>query len=376
VVLPALMPNGGVREALRLANDLQASGVSSGCRVISLWESEPASQVAADMAPGLTVQHLSDWRPSAMRAPWQWPVLAWRFWRGPGKGLRGAFHSRKEAPPLVLTHYTTLPLALLVTRQSRWFFVQDLEWLFLKPTLVQRLAKWIILAFLRRGRVLTTNSYLKKALTEHGVDVQGVVPTWADEQFGYATASPSGGRSIDVVLVLRRGAHKWLQGYEAAIGLLSKPHKGHPPLRVAVITPDAELASRFQSRVQECLYQPQLEEMRALYARSRCLLHLSEHEGFGLPPLEAMGAGCIPICRDSGGVQTYMQGPLQSQLLPREWSVEIICEHVRKVLADTCKWQALSEASRHIFLAGLVNSENRFKVLASIMQRPIDEQPY
>ena len=368
VVLPALMPNGGVREALRLGSDLKAAGISSNCRVIGLWKPESASQVATDMAPELTVEHLSAWRPNAVRALWQWPVLAWRFWRGPGRRLREACDAGVEAPPLVLTHYTTLPFALLVGRQSRWFFVQDLEWLFLKSIPVQYVAKWIILTFLKSGRVLTTNTYLEKALLELGVDARGVIPTWADERFGLETAPLSQERSIDVVLVLRRGAHKWLQGYETAIGLLAGARANKPPLRVAVITPDAELASRFKSSVQECFYQPSLEAMRALYARSRCFLHLSEHEGFGLPPLEAMGAGCVPVCRDSGGVQTYMQGPLESQLLPQDWSVDRICDHVRDLLADADAWQSLSDAARHIFFAGLVNSDNRHGVLISTMQ--------
>ena len=84
-------------------------------------------------------------------------------------------------------------------------------------------------------------------------------------------------------------------------------------------------------------------------------MHLSEHEGFGLPPLEAMGAGCVPLCRDSGGVRAFMQpGELSALLLPASAGVEEIYSRGRALLAEDEQLRNYSRRARDVFRKGLI----------------------
>jgi len=47
------------------------------------------------------------------------------------------------------------------------------------------------------------------------------------------------------------------------------------------------------------------EELVKLYERAHLILNTSRFEGFGLPPLEAMARGTLPVLTDSGGIREY-----------------------------------------------------------------------
>jgi len=248
---------------------------------------------------------------------------------------------------MVFTHYATLPLALFVPRRQRFFFAQGLEWKFVNSNLLSLVLRKIILSIYQSGCVITTNAYLSKCLSDEGINVCLEAPIWADPEFLTHDVLQ---QSIDFVMVLRKGDCKRLDLYLRfiALGLLQN-------LKIAVITPDDEIAKLVPEKVSEVLLRPDLCAMRSIYARSACFVHLSDHEGFGLPPLEAMGAGCIPICRDSGGVRTFMlDSPAADLLFPRSMSIDDIFAHAMLVLKDP----ALNERRllvRKYFQLGLDN---------------------
>jgi glycosyltransferase involved in cell wall biosynthesis len=331
VVVPSLKVSGGIREALRLAIDLGHGGLST-C-VLSMW----ASPHPMETAVPLTM--LSDWKPRILRAAFELPVLQLRFVRW----LRA-----RQRPPvgLIFTHYATLPLALFVPRRQRYFFVQDLEWNFLGNGVLSALLRCIVMGFYRSGRVISANAYLTAQLGKEGLDVAFEAPIWAEPFFAGGGVDH---RDIDLVMVLRKGAHKRLDLYRRFIGMARQ--RG---LRIAAITPEDEIAAMVRDEVDEMVLRPNAGQMKAVYERSKCFIHLSEHEGFGLPPLEAMGSGCVPICRDSGGVRAFMEdGELSGNLLSLEMPMEAFFARVLKVIADEQAWQRLSAAARERFNAGL-----------------------
>ena len=259
----------------------------------------------------------------------------------------------------MLSHYVTYALAPFVAGERLWFFVQDLEWTFVPPRL-RGLLRRFILATLTRGRTLAANSYLAASLVRHRVPVAATIPIWASPIFSGVTDRH---RDIDIVLVMRRGAHKRI---DLARCVLALRRQHHPHVRMAVITPNDEFAEMvLDDPGVELLLRPEPEEMRALYERTRVFLLLSEHEGFGLPPLEAMGSGCVPLCRDAGGVRAYMRGVLENNLLPLSLDAGDILDRAVALSRDEPRLARLRTAARRIFEEGLERAAQRPADLAA-----------
>jgi len=335
LVTPALKVSGGNRELLQLGGQLAARGADVD--VVSLWRADnPIASV-------LPVAHQSDWRSQAVWAPLQWPLLALAFRRW----MRSDARASASEDRYLFTHYSTLPLAALVPRERRYFFVQDLEWKFVHNRLLSWLLRRAILFFYRRGSLVSANAYLTSSLRQLGLPVLLEAPIWAAPDYLTSEAGP---RDIDFVMMLRKGAHKRLADYHAFIELA---RRGPRKVTLAAISPDDDLIAEVSSRVDFCLTRPTRAQMRALYQRAHCFVHLSEHEGFGLPPLEAMGAGCIPLCRDSGGVRAFMAAPeLVELLLPAEADVEEVYRRGCQLLDDPVRAADYSRRAREVFRRG------------------------
>ena len=356
LVLPSLKISGGTREALRLACELDGC---NGCTadVHAMWQSPHAVS-----GQPLQVVALSSWQTRIGLAAFQLPVIAARFHRRARYG--GAGHQAADRR-WIFTHYATLPLSLLVPRVERWYFVQGLEWQFLgERTLASRLLKRFMLFAYRRGTVISANAYLTQELRTQGVAVAAEAPIWADERYAMASAKV---RDIDVVMMLRKGMPKRLDLYRLFIAAIVRRS---PDISVAIITPEDEIAATVRQDVTTCLVRPDLPAMAALYSRSRLFVFLSEHEGFGLPPLEAMGAGCVPICRDCGGVRSYMTGPLAALVVPLDCNVDAIVARVLNLLADEPQRAVLAEQASSVFLAGVARTRDRVHALSALYRQP------
>ncbi|WP_431259097.1 hypothetical protein ACQ86G_02135 [Roseateles chitinivorans] len=233
IVVPSLKISGGNREALRLTTELNRDGHAAS--VLSLWVSPHA------MASTVPVAHLSSWPPRAARALGELPILTYRFarwWR----------HTARRASTVVFTHYATLPLALLVPRRQRFFFVQDLEWNFVGSGPLSRLLRRVVLGIYRSGRIISANAYLSERLADEGMDVALEAPIWADADF-LAPDAPT--QDIDFAMVLRKGDHKRLDLYLRFIALARARQ-----LRVGVITPEDDIAAQVRDQVEVLLLRP------------------------------------------------------------------------------------------------------------------------
>jgi glycosyltransferase involved in cell wall biosynthesis len=350
LVLPSLKISGGTLELLRLADDLASQ--KRGVDIVVMWRSPHEASIEKR-----SVWYLSEWRTNARYAALQVPELVRRFSRLVKSLTSAAGRSNNF---WIFSHYATFPLALCVPRDRRWFFVQDMEWRFVQNRAVAAVLKGIILFSYKRGHLISANSYLTSQMALLKLNVDAEVAIWADPRFH---APIQKARDIDLVMVLRKGDHKRLDLY---LELLALVHAQNRPWKLAVITPESDIVPQIKGMVDVCLLRPSIEQMQQLYARSRCFLHLSEHEGFGLPPLEAMGSGCVPICRDSGGIRAYMAGDLEALIAPKRLTMVQIIERVSELVHDSAKMTDLSDLVAKVFVDGLVRARNRSETLAHL----------
>ncbi len=338
VLLPSLRISGGVQETLRLAAALAQRGVP--VRILVIWKH--AHEVPTH---GLPVDYLSSFVPRRSQATLQFPLLLASYL----VYIRRAKKNSPSPPALLLTHYSTYPFAWLSPAIKRFCFTQDIEWMFVPRGIVRWIIRHLILSTMRRSLVVTANAFL----SHHFFEIEKIRPfaqasIWASERWLPPIVNPTAQRSVDIVLMLRPAPIKRLDLYLDLIRQIEEK----TTWTYAVITPEDDLAIRFPQSA-GMLLRPSLEQTRALYMGSRVFVLLSDIEGFGLPPLEAMASGCVPLCRDSGGVHCYMQGPLAANLVDPRATISDILLRLNALLGDPDKLARLSSAARTVFTEGL-----------------------
>jgi glycosyltransferase involved in cell wall biosynthesis len=258
---------------------------------------------------------------------------------------RAGIWRRGAKVKLVTTHYSTLPFGWFAPRLRRYCFLQDEEWLFVPDGMTRRILRSFILFCCASSRVVTSNEYISARISSAGIHPEAEARIWASSLFESKEVSRD--RSIDIAMLLRHGSIKRLDLYLQLLHSAGK--KGR---QFAVITCEDDIAETASKSAAVCLLRPSDEEMKTLYERSKLFVLLSDREGFGLPPLEAMGSGCVPVCRDSGGIRCYMKGPLKENVIPLDSPVEIVWERLDSLLADPRHLSDLSDMARTIFAEG------------------------
>ena len=335
VLLPSMRISGGVQETLRLAHALAERGVE--IRVVSLWR--PVHGLSSE---GLAIEYLSDSLPRRATALFELPLLMFRYLRM----IMGLRKSRCGTPALLITHYITFPFSWLTPGCPRFCFNQDLEWMFLPEGLLRSTLRRLILGTSRRSKVLTTNDFISTQYQAEDIALLGQASIWAPEI--WSSGRPEAERCFDLVVLLRHAEIKRLDLYLDLLKLCRESGS----LRCAVITPESDIPARVEGMAELVLLRPSNEEIKAVYARSKVFLLLSDTEGFGLPPLEAMGSGCVPICRDSGGVRCYMTEELAENLVPKGETMRQVLKRIVSLLGDSSKLAELSLAAKRIFAEG------------------------
>ena len=355
-MLPSLRISGGVQETLRLAKALAERGVQ--VRVLVFWK-----HIHESSSFGLPVDHLSSFAPQKSQAIWRIPQLAYRYLRYFGRSKQ----PKNDSPSLLLTHYTMFPFAWLTPRLRRVCFNQDVEWMFLPSGFLRDMVRLLILFTSKRSKVITTNEFISAQYLENGVVPFAQASIWAPA-FWLAPRNGSN-RSIDLVMLLRHGTIKRLDLY---LELLRKVYD-NTSWTCVVITPEDAIHEQVKMLASQALLRPSNESIRELYGISKVFVLLSDTEGFGLPPLEAMGSGCVPVCRDSGGVRNYMTGPLTANLISPEESISEIFIRLQQLLENCDKLAELSDVVVEVFRRGLHQSsldrEASFDQLALTLAR-------
>jgi glycosyltransferase involved in cell wall biosynthesis len=80
------------------------------------------------------------------------------------------------------------------------------------------------------------------------------------------------------------------------------------------------------------VHRPSDEQVNRLLNEAAMFVQTSRHEGFCLPPLEAMAAGCPVVCTDAGGNRDYCRDG--ENCLITEPTPEAVAAALRRVLSD------------------------------------------
>lgn len=303
IILPSLKVSGGVLEAYRLAKKISDNGCN--CKILCLWKTKTPID-----ANGIQVLYLSNWETNIKYAIFQLPFIFLNFIK---------FSKKIQNTKYIFTHYSTIPLINSPFIKNKIIFIQGIEWEFIKIPLINSIYKKILISTYKKNNILSANEYIKIRLEKENV-ASNAMPLWADSFF--LSNEINLHKKTDILIMIRKG---FIKRPDLYFELLLK-FKTKENINIKVITPEPEIHDRVQNLGYKCVLNPHKNEIKSLYNESKIFIFLSENEGFGLPPAEAMGSGCVPFCRDSGGPSSYMIGPLKEFLFPLNYSIDLIIE--------------------------------------------------
>jgi GT2 family glycosyltransferase/glycosyltransferase involved in cell wall biosynthesis len=200
------------------------------------------------------------------------------------------------------------------------YFVQDIETSYYPDHEHARHA--VLDSYRPEFRYMTISEWNRERLREMGLDAELIPPGIDLETF---RARPEIARREDMVLALgRANPLKNLPLTLAAWRALPAPR---PELCLFGIEP--ELAEGQQVRYVES---PDDEQVNELFCQATVFVQTSVHEGFALPPLEAMATGAAVVCTDAHGNRDFCVDGVNC-LMP-EANAGAVSAAIARLLAD------------------------------------------
>jgi len=216
---------------------------------------------------------------------------------------------------LIITHYTTLPYALLgrICRFKTIAFVQDFEWLFVsRNATVQLIVKaYHLLFYLFIDCFVFGNRYLESGFPTSaknprlfGDRKRCILYPVGSKSYSKASVKPR----VGVGFILRKGWLKNQSMYHDVFSCLIASKEIYPAFLDGIdFLGSTALSAKYAALgIHLCPPKPPAE-IPSWMAGLNIFLCLSIHEGFGLPPLEAMLQGAIPLVLMNGGCTAYME---------------------------------------------------------------------
>jgi GT2 family glycosyltransferase len=200
------------------------------------------------------------------------------------------------------------------------YFVQDIETSYYPDDPYTRNA--VIDSYRPEFRYMTISSWNRERLAELGLEAELIPPGIDLDAF---RPLPQLERGAGTVLAIgRSNPLKNLPLTLDAWRALSAPR---PELCMFGIEP--ELAVEDGTRY---VTSPSDEEVNELFNRATVFIQTSTHEGFALPPLEAMATGCAVVCTDAHGNRDFCRDG-ENCLMP-EPTAAAVSAALRRVLGD------------------------------------------
>ncbi len=208
------------------------------------------------------------------------------------------------------------------------YFVQDIETSYYPeaPTVQAR----VLATYRNEFRYITISGYNREGLAEMGLRAE-LIPPGID----LGTFRPLGReRREDMLLAIGRGNH--LKNIGLTIDAWRALGRTPPELCLFGIEPD--LGDKHGVRY---VTAPSDEQVNELLNEATIFVQTSRHEGFALPPLEAMATGGAVVCTDAHGNRDFCRDG-ENCLMP-EPTVESVAAAVQRLLGDPALRRRLGE---------------------------------
>jgi GT2 family glycosyltransferase len=173
------------------------------------------------------------------------------------------------------------------------YFVQDIETSYYPDD--ERTRHAVIDSYRPEFRYMTISAWNRERLRELGLEAELIPPGIDLENF---RPLPGFTRREDMVLAI--GRSNPLKNLPLTIDAWRELAAPRPELCLFGIEP--ELASAPGMRHMQG---PSDEQVNELFNEATVFVQTSTHEGFALPPLEAMAAGCAVVCTDAHGNRDF-----------------------------------------------------------------------
>jgi glycosyltransferase involved in cell wall biosynthesis len=162
-------------------------------------------------------------------------------------------------------------------------------------------------ATLRQSKLVFTNTYFTKGEIERWAQAREIAcPTIAVAGCGFDIAMRRGLRKDQILVFIRPDPHKRA---DLAVKYVSRwmqeTRFSGRVMCVGEVPAGLELPRSSQCAM---LGRVRPEELDDLMTTSRVVVHFSEYEGFGMPPVEAALAGAVPVYSDVPATREAMNG--------------------------------------------------------------------
>lgn len=168
-------------------------------------------------------------------------------------------------------------------------FVQEFETWFYPDDPIARAA--VVSSYRKEFVYMTTADYQRDELREIGIEAP-IIPVGYENDYYHQDSSVQ--RERDVVLALGRSFFQ--KNFAMTARAWESLGSARPRLFLFGGEPDVLKDERVVYHVK-----PSNAEVNTLYNQATCFIQTSRHEGFSLPVIEAMAAGCPVITTDSHG---------------------------------------------------------------------------
>ena len=249
---------------------------------------------------------------------------------------------------------TAIPVWLASVRRGiPAYFVQDIETSYYPRW--EEMQSRVADSYRHEFRYMTISEHNRAGLRDYGVPAELVAPGVDLETF---RERPDVTRRDDVVLVLgRANPLKNLPLTVDALARVDAPHE----LWMFGVEPQVGRRHGADRYVDS----PSDDEVGRLYAQAGVFVQTSRHEGFALPPLEAMAAGCPVVCTDAHGNRDFCVDG-ENCLMP-EPTPEAVAAAIERVLTDPGLRARLVEDGRRT--AARFSWEQRIDELEAALER-------